>query len=110
MSLWQEHKSITLAKNQAAEAGLFEEAATLRKRELEVTDCLESMDVNAKGLSLTKSSENVIVTDDEIAEVATAWTRVPVTKMSMDESVVLQDIDKKLTKSVIGQDVAVQHD
>ena len=108
MSLWQEHKSITLAKNQAAEAGLFEEAATLRKRELEVTECLESMDVNAKGLSLTKSSENVIVTDDEIAEVATAWTRVPVTKMSMDESVVLQDIDKKLTKSVIGQDVAVQ--
>ena len=57
---------------------------------------------------LTKSSENVIVTDDEIAEVATAWTRVPVTKMSMDESVVLQDIDKKLTKSVIGQDVSVQ--
>ena len=108
MSLWQEHKSITLAKNQAAEAGLFEEAATLRKRELEVTECLEAMDVNAKGLSLTKSSENVIVTDDEIAEVATAWTRVPVTKMSMDESVVLQDIDKKLTKSVIGQDVAVQ--
>ena len=108
MSLWQEHKSITLAKNQAAEAGLFEEAATLRKRELEVTECLESMDVNAKGLSLTKSSENVIVTDDEIAEVATALTRVPVTKMSMDESVVLQDIDKKLTKSVIGQDVAVQ--
>ncbi len=108
MSLWQEHKSITLAKNQAAEAGLFEEAATLRKRELEVTECLEAMDVNAKGLSVTKSSENVIVTDDEIAEVATAWTRVPVTKMSMDESVVLQDIDKKLTKSVIGQDVAVQ--
>ena len=108
MSLWQEHKSITLAKNQAAEAGLFEEAATLRKRELEVTECLEAMDVNAKGLSLTKSSENVIVTDDEIAEVATAWTRVPVMKMSMDESVVLQDIDKKLTKSVIGQDVAVQ--
>ena len=108
MSLWQEHKSITLAKNQAAEAGLFEEAATLRKRELEVTECLEAMDVNTKGLSLTKSSANVIVTDDEIAEVATAWTRVPVTKMSMDESVVLQDIDKKLTKSVIGQDVAVQ--
>ena len=26
--------------------------------------------------------------------------------MSMDESVVLQDIDKKLTKSVIGQDAA----
>ena len=31
MSLWQEHKGITLAKNQAAEAGLFEEAATLQR-------------------------------------------------------------------------------
>lgn len=108
ISLWQEHKSITLAKNQAAEAGLFEEAATLRKRELEVTERLEAMDVNAKGLSLTKSNENLIVTEKEIAEVATAWTRIPVTKMTSDESVILQDIDKKLTKSVIGQDVAVQ--
>ena len=108
MSLWQEHKNITLAKNQAAGAGLFEEAATLRKRELEVAERLEAMDVSAKGLSLSKSSDHVIVTDNEIAEVATAWTRVPVTKMSVDESLVLQDIDKKLTKSVIGQDIAVQ--
>ena len=87
---------------------MFEEAATLRKRELEVTERLEAMDVNAKGLSLTKSNENLIVTENEIAEVATAWTRIPVTKMTSDESVILQDIDKKLTKSVIGQDVAVQ--
>ena len=64
ISLWQEHKSITLAKNQAAEAGLFEEAATLRERELEGTERLEAMDVNAKGLSLTKSNENLIVTEN----------------------------------------------
>ena len=45
--------------------------------------------MSAKGLSLSKSSDHVIVTDNEIAEVATAWTRVPVTKMSVDESLVL---------------------
>jgi len=109
-ALWSELKTIQQAKKLAVDAGLFEEAQTLKTREAEVTERLEHMDLTAHGLTMSSMGNNdrVVVTSDEIAHVATAWTRVPVTKMSKDEALVLQDIDKKLTKSVIGQDVAVQ--
>ncbi len=47
------------------------------------------------------------VTSDEIAEVVSAWTGVPVSKMMQGEIEKLRDLEGELHKRVIGQDEAV---
>ena len=50
---------------------------------------------------------NEQVTSDEIAEVVSAWTGVPVSKMMQGELEKLRDLEDELHKRVIGQDEAV---
>ena len=47
------------------------------------------------------------VTEDEIAEVVSAWTGIPVTKMMQGEIEKLVDLEDKLRERVVGQDQAV---
>ena len=48
------------------------------------------------------------MTSDEIAEVVSAWTGVPVSKMMQGELDKLKGLEGELHKRVIGQDEAVQ--
>ena len=47
------------------------------------------------------------VSDDEIAEVVSAWTGIPVQKMMQGEMAKLVDLEEKLHERVVGQDEAV---
>ncbi|CAN8063572.1 unnamed protein product [Agarophyton chilense] len=48
------------------------------------------------------------VTEDDIAKVVSAWTRIPVAKLLSSEREKLLGLDKQLSKRVIGQHEAVQ--
>ena len=48
------------------------------------------------------------VTENDIAEVVSKWTRIPVSKILQSESIKLLEMEEKLHKRVIGQDKAVQ--
>ena len=57
-----------------------------------------------------KGSENALneqVTPDEIAEVVSSWTGIPVSKMMQGEMDKLRNLEGELHKRVIGQDEAV---
>mgnify|MGYP002509773043 CR=1 FL=1 len=47
------------------------------------------------------------VTDEEIAEVVSAWTNIPVSKMMQGEMAKLADLEDSLHQRVVGQDEAV---
>jgi ATP-dependent Clp protease ATP-binding subunit ClpB len=47
------------------------------------------------------------VTDEEIAEVVSAWTGIPVAKMMQGEMAKLADLEDRLHERVVGQDEAV---
>ena len=47
------------------------------------------------------------VSDEEIAEVVSAWTGIPVSKMMQGEMAKLVDLESQLHKRVVGQDEAV---
>ncbi len=47
------------------------------------------------------------VSDEEIAEVVSAWTGIPVSKMMQGEMAKLADLEESLHKRVVGQDEAV---
>lgn len=53
------------------------------------------------------SAENLIVTEREIAEVVSAWTRIPLQKLEEKESERLLKLENVLHKRVVGQEEAV---
>ncbi|MDO1604572.1 ATP-dependent Clp protease ATP-binding subunit [Lactobacillus sp. YT155] len=90
-------------KNTALENQDFELAATYRQEEKKLQDKLIKLnDRNANGIN-----ENVQVGDEDIAQVVSQWTGVPVEQMSKKESERLINLEKSLHKRVIGQDEAV---
>jgi len=60
--------------------------------------------LNAGGASLIDDT----VTEDDIAEVVSRWTGIPVTKMQQSEREKLLCLEEELHKRVIGQDEAIQ--
>ena len=92
----------------ATRDGNFERAGELRysvipSLEREIADAeaaLEAQKASGEGL-------NERVTSDEIAEVVSAWTGVPVSKMMQGELDKLKTLEDELHKRVIGQDEAV---
>ncbi|KAK3026730.1 hypothetical protein RJ639_042183 [Escallonia herrerae] len=57
----------------------------------------------------TEAGERIpLVTEDDIQQVVSSWTGIPVKKASMDESIRLLQMEETLHKRVIGQDEAVK--
>ena len=54
-----------------------------------------------------KEEKNMNVTENDVAAVVSAWTKIPVTRISQTESQRLLSLESELKKRVIGQDEAV---
>ena len=85
----------------------FEEAAEIRNEELKIQEKLE------KQIQRDKDEEDsnnyrVKVTAEDIAEVVSEWTGVPVTQINRSEGDRLIRLEKILHNRVIGQDEAVK--
>ena len=84
----------------------FEEAAVYRAREIETEAYMNSIIETTRHYSAVKG-HRLAVTEDDIADVVTAWTGIPVNKLSKDETEKLVNMEEILHQRVIGQDVAV---
>lgn len=49
----------------------------------------------------------IVVGPDDVAEVASLWSGIPVQKLTADQRLLLLDLDNQLRKRVIGQEEAV---
>lgn len=58
--------------------------------------------------NLPKLQDKAIVDVEDIAEVVSEWTGIPVTRLNKSEKEKLRDLDKILKKEVIGQDDVVE--
>ena len=66
-------------------------------------DAEEALNVKQQDGAILKEE----VSDDEIAEVVSTWTGIPVQKMMQGEMAKLVDLEEKLHERVVGQDEAV---
>ncbi len=91
-------------KEAAIKAQDFEAAAKIRDREKEERDILDSarQKWEEKRMGMCKC-----VTEEDIAEVVSGWTGVPVTSLTESESERLLKMEEILHKRVIGQNEAV---
>ena len=103
--LEEEIASTDREKEEAIRVQDFEKAATLRDKIKEQKEKLEK----EKKKWQNKNSKNVLnLTEEDIAEVISSWTGIPVQKITQDENEKLKHLEETLHKRVIGQNEAVE--
>ena len=95
---------ISREKQEAIDHQDYERAARLRDSEHAVRD--EIADKRAEW-EKSKLSGQSVVTDEDIAQVVSAWTGVPVQRMTEGESERLLHLEDILHQRIIGQDEAI---
>jgi len=103
-SIEEELKSISIEKEEAVKAQDFERAALVRDKEKEIKEKLENANKNWQE---QKGGEHLSVTKDDIADIVTLWTGIPVRKLAEEESEKLLNLDSILKSRIIGQNDAV---
>ena len=96
---------VSKEKEEAIIAQSFEEAASLRDKEKELKNKLEKERNTWKN---KEDKKEIIVTSEDICEVVSSWTKIPVSKLNKKETEKLKELDINLKKRVIGQDEAVE--
>ena len=94
----------SLMKEQAVAEGRFAEASMLNQEQQAVEKKLESI---KKRFNKNQASHQICVTEQQIAEVVSVWTKIPVQKLGESESARLRKLEQTLQKRVIGQEEAV---
>ncbi len=91
-------------KEERIKAGDFAEAALIQQ---EQDALLKRIDGLKKRLDDSHEKRVLRVTEDDIAEVVSAWTKIPVQKLTESENMKLKKLEETLHKRVIGQEEAV---
>ncbi len=91
-------------KEEAIKEGNFERAALLKKEQEDKEDKLARM---KQRLERKYSQNRLQVTEEDIADVVSSWTKIPVKKLAEKESQRLLKLDKTLHQRVVGQEEAV---
>ena len=102
--LEEEYARIRTEKESAIKNEEFEQAASLRDKEQKLKEEIEAKKSewqNKRGMV------EAVVTAEDIAEVVSAWTGVPVTQLTEEETERLLKLEEILHKRVIGQEEAV---
>ncbi len=92
-------------KEEAIRSQDFEKAAAIRENEKKLSEECEEKRANWK-----RSEENRVLSigGDEIADVVTAWTGIPVKKLALEESARITGLGELLKEQIIGQDAAAE--
>jgi len=82
----------------------YEEAANLRDKEKKV---LSQLDVEKKKFEQTLLDNRKTISEELVYEVVSTMTKIPLTKLNLDDKIALINLEEELNKSVIGQKEAV---
>ena len=100
--LKNELKQVQEEKEEAAQADStedYQKAAELKARECSLIEQIDKINANFKLTELTLQ---------DIAEVIESWTKIPVKKITEEETAKLLNLENNLHKRVIGQDEAIE--
>ena len=98
-------KALSKEKEEAISAQNFERAASLRDEEQLLKKEFEE---KKSAWEHSQDSSSLTVKAEDIADVVTQWTGIPVNQLLAEESEKLLQLDRLLKERVIGQDEAVE--
>ena len=105
----QQIENLKLEAERAEREGNYERVAEIRYSKLKMLE--DDIKHIQEQLKSTQGGEAMVreeVTADDIAEVVSRWTGIPVTRMMQSEREKLLHLEEELHHRVIGQDVAIQ--
>ena len=97
-------KELAVQKEEAIRKGDFTEASLIQKEQTQAEEKLDSVKKRFRKKTAVSKPE---VTEEDIAEVVSAWTKVPVQKLAESDADRLKKLENVLHKRVIGQEEAV---
>ena len=97
-------ENVRREKDEAIAGQQYEYAAELRDRELKLADKLEHMEEDWQSES---GYNEPVVTVEDIAEVVSMWTGIPVTRLAVEDMERLLHMEGALHSRIIGQDEAI---
>ena len=97
-------ESVKKEKDEAIAERQYEFAAELRDREAKLADKLSELEQTWKD---DQGSEQPLVNEENIAEVVSMWTSIPVTRLAATETERLVHMEERLEEKVIGQSEAI---
>lgn len=103
-SMEQEIKRLQQEKASAVKSQDFESAAKYRDKEKELQTLLDEEKEKWRNASGRELKE---VTTEDIANVVSSWSGIPVTQLTKEESERLLNMEKILHERIVGQDKAV---
>ena len=103
--LSDEIKKIDLQIERSIRIEAFTQAAELKKKQ---SDCIRKYERIIRRMEKEEEMRSYVVGENEIAEVVSLWTKIPVRKLAEKESERLLKLESILHKRVIGQEEAVK--
>lgn len=103
--LEEKQKELEAEKQSAVSAQEFERAAELRDKEKKVSSELEQK--KKEWMQKTGHSRDEVTATD-IAQIVSAWTGIPLTQLTTEESERLLHMEDELHRRIVGQDEAVK--
>ncbi len=98
--LFGELRKVQKAKEDTFARGEYEEAIRLRQREYQLRDELETLRAGRES--------DLVVGDEDVAEVVAMWTGVPVGRLAGEESERLLRMEEALHERIVSQDEAIE--
>lgn len=104
----QDIENLKFEAERAEREGNYERVAEIRYGKLKsLQDDIDSIQLQLKATQGSEAMVREEVTADDIAEVVSRWTGIPVTKMLQSERDKLLHLETELHRRVIGQDEAI---
>ena len=100
----QGEDSVRKDKEAALARQQYDYAAELRQRELQIEEKIKGLEEQWQA---EMEQDKAVVTSEDIAEVVSMWTGIPVVQLSGDETSRLLHMEEVLHKRIIGQDEAI---
>ena len=100
----QDLERVRKEKDEAIASQQYEVAAELRDKELHLNQNLDELE---KEWHEGRLKERAQVSEEDIAEVVSMWTGIPVTRLAEEETQRLLQMEQELHKRIIGQDEAI---
>jgi len=97
-----ELQRVRLARDEAVAAQLYSRVEQLKAREQELLQYLERLQYE------WSNDDSLEVQEEDIAELVSMWTGIPLTNLRESESKRLLNMENELHKRVVGQDEAIE--
>ena len=97
-------EAVLREKDEAIQNQAYQQAAELRDREVKLRERIAKLET---GWQRDQGTEKPVVGEEDIAQIVSMWTGIPVMRIAQEESARLLEMESALHKRVIGQDEAI---